>query len=88
MIDIKTDFSKPSKDCFLTIDKNGNKLKVGSLLGTLDSDVIIVNLYCTFSGLPFNRLYSCDSRSLTPSSLDSVPTTFSFKMKFNVLLSL
>lgn len=32
MIDIKTDFSKPSKDCFLTIDKNGNKLKVGDIL--------------------------------------------------------
>ena len=25
-------FSKPSKDCFLTIDKNGKKLKVGDIL--------------------------------------------------------
>lgn len=26
------DFSKPSKDCFLTVDKNGNKLKIGDVL--------------------------------------------------------
>ena len=26
------DFSKPSKDCFLTVDKNGKKLKVGEIL--------------------------------------------------------
>ena len=28
------DFSKPSEDCFLTIDKNGKQLKIGDILSS------------------------------------------------------